>query len=127
VPYCPECHDEFQDWVKVCPDCNVALVEKLPPLPKREKLPPPPKRKKQDEPLVRIAIAPNEMIANMWSGILKEHGINCLLKSDDFRAAMYSLPYNQQCEIHVLASRVEKAKEIIAPFLDEKGGRPEGV
>lgn len=30
MPYCPECHDEFQDWVKICPDCQVALVGELP-------------------------------------------------------------------------------------------------
>ncbi len=112
MPYCPECRDEFQDWVKICPDCNVALVDKLPP---------PPKRKKEDEPLVHIATAPSEMIAGMWSGILKEHDIGCLLKNSDLRAAMYSLPFNQQCEIYVLASGAEKAKEIIAPFLNGNG------
>jgi hypothetical protein len=113
VPYCPECRDEFQDWVKVCPDCNVALVEKLPPIPKR--------KKKRDEPLVHIATAPNEMIANMWSGILKEQGINCLLKGSELKAAMYSLTFNQPYEIHVLASVAERAKEILAPFLNGNG------
>ena len=120
MPYCPKCRDEFQDWVKVCPDCNVALVEKLPPTP--------PKQKKQDEPLVHIATAPSEPIANLWSDILKEQGISCLLKGDDLRAAMYSSPY-QQCEIHVLASEAKKAKGILAPFLNGKGGykKPKGV
>ena len=110
MPYCPKCRDEFQDWVKVCPDCNVALVEKLPPLPKR---------KKKDEPLVHIATAPNEAVANMWSDILKEHDIRCLLKSGKLRAAMYSLTYNQQYEIHVLASEAKKAAQILAPFLEQ--------
>ncbi len=27
MPYCPRCHDEFQDWVKVCPDCGLDLVD----------------------------------------------------------------------------------------------------
>ncbi|MDM8001207.1 MAG: DUF2007 domain-containing protein [Dehalococcoidia bacterium] len=39
MPFCPKCRDEFQDWVKTCPDCQVGLVEELPP-------PPPP----QDNP-----------------------------------------------------------------------------
>ena len=30
MPYCPKCRDEFEDWVKVCPDCNVTLVDELP-------------------------------------------------------------------------------------------------
>jgi hypothetical protein len=34
MPFCPKCRDEFQDWVKVCPDCGVGLVDKLQPIPK---------------------------------------------------------------------------------------------
>jgi hypothetical protein len=111
MPYCPKCRDEFQEWVKVCPDCNVALVEKLPPLPK--------KPKEYDAPLTYIATAPNEAVANMWADILKEHGIRCLLKGGELRAAMYSLTYNQQYEIHVLDSQAKKAKRILAPFLEK--------
>jgi len=48
MPYCPQCRDEFQDWVKVCPDCKVALVEQLPVQHKDEET---------DEPLVHIATA----------------------------------------------------------------------
>jgi hypothetical protein len=32
MPFCPNCCDEFQDWVKVCPDCGFKLVNKLLPL-----------------------------------------------------------------------------------------------
>ncbi len=32
MPFCPNCRDEFQDWVKVCSDCNSTLVDKLLPL-----------------------------------------------------------------------------------------------
>ncbi len=106
--YCPECRDEFQDWVKVCPDCKVALVGELPLQPKHEEI---------DELLVYIATAPSESVANMWSGILEEHGIHCLLKSANLRAAMYYFTYNMTCEIHVLASEAERAKEILSPFL----------
>jgi Putative prokaryotic signal transducing protein len=108
MPYCPQCRDEFQDWVKVCPDCKVALVEQLSVQPKDEET---------DEPLVYIATAPNELVASMWSGILGEHGIRCLLKSADLRAAMYAFTYNMTCQIHVLASQAERAKEILSPFL----------
>ena len=111
MPYCPKCRGEFQDWVKVCPDCNVALLEKLPPAR--------PKRKEHDEPLVYIATAPNEAIANMWSGILEEHDIHCLLKSGNLRAAMYVLPGNLSTKIYVLASQAEEAKKILAPFLQD--------
>jgi len=107
VPYCPKCHDEFQDWVKVCPDCSVALVEKLPP---------PPKRKKQDEPLVHIATAPSEPLAKMWAEILEKQGIQCLLKVGDLQASM-NPACDMQCDIYVLSSEAKKTKEILAPFL----------
>jgi hypothetical protein len=40
MPFCPNCRDEFEDWVEICPDCRVALVDELPPLPKTP-FPPP--------------------------------------------------------------------------------------
>lgn len=94
--------------MKVCPDCKVALVEQLPVQHKDEET---------GEPLVHIATAPNESVASMWSGILEEHGIHCLLKSANLRAAMYAFTYNMTCQIHVLASQAEQAKEILSPFL----------
>jgi transposase-like protein len=29
MPFCPNCRDEFQYWVKVCPDCGSKLVDQL--------------------------------------------------------------------------------------------------
>jgi hypothetical protein len=113
VLFCPECRGEFEDWVEVCPDCKVALVKELPPLPERER-----HQYRQEEPLVRIAVAPNEIIANMWSGILKEHGVSCLLKGNTLKTVMYSLPFDQPCEIYALSSVAERAREILAPFID---------
>lgn len=105
MPYCPKCCDEFQDWVKVCPDCGVALVDKLPASPRRER---------HDESLIQIATAPSEAVAHMWKGVLEDHDIRCLLRSTDLNAAMYVLPGNLQYEIHVLASEAERAAQILA-------------
>jgi len=110
MPYCPECRDEFEEWVKVCPDCNVALVEELPPQPVHEDM---------DESLVHIATAPGEPIANMWSGILEEHGIQCLLKGGNLGAAMYASTLNLPYKVYVLASQADDAKRILAPFLED--------
>jgi len=40
MPFCPNCRDEFEDWVEICPDCRVALVDEPAPLPKTP-FPPP--------------------------------------------------------------------------------------
>ena len=110
MPYCPKCRDEFEDRVKVCPDCNVALVDELPELPEQETI---------DEEIVHIATAPNEMVANMWAGILEENGIRCMLKGMGLQASMYASPLAVPYEIYVLKSEAEKAKEILEPFLEE--------
>jgi hypothetical protein len=113
MPYCPQCRDEFQDWVKDCPDCKIPLVAELPPQSEHEQV---------DEPLVYVATAPNESVASMWSGILEEHGIRCVLKGANLRAAMYYFTYNMTCQIHVSASQAERAKEILSPFLEADAG-----
>ena len=75
-----------------------------------------------DEPLVHIATAPNEPIAKVWAEILENNGIHYLLKSEDLGAAMYIPSIFCNCRIHVLASQAEKAKEILAPFLEDSEG-----
>ena len=66
------------------------------------------------EPLVHIATAPNEIEANLWSGILEEHGIRCLLKGGGLQAAMYASPLAVNWDVYVLESQAEKALEILA-------------
>ena len=72
------------------------------------------KDRERREPLVHIATAPNEWVAKMWSGILEEHGIRCLLKGRGLQAAMYASPLTVNWDVHVLESQAEKASEILA-------------
>ena len=117
MPYCPKCRDEFQDWVEACPDCRVPLVDELP-LPPDLTRPPLPETEKCSGPLAHLATAPNEAVAGMWQGILAEHQIRSMIKSADLKAAMYALPFNLQCEIFVLASDLDNAREILGPFIN---------
>lgn len=78
-----------------------------------------PKAKSSEDPLTYIATAPNEPLAMMWAGILKNEGIHSLVKSRDLRAAMYTPSLLSHCEIHVLSSQAEKASKILAPFLED--------
>ena len=110
MPYCPDCRDEFQEWVEVCPDCGVPLVDKLPELPEH---------KEKDEPLVYIATAPNEPVAMMWKEILENEGIYPLVKSAELQAAMYMTTLISPWQIHVIASQAKRAEEILAPFIED--------
>ena len=40
------------------------------------------------EPLVHIATAPNEPIAQMWAGILEDNNVPCMVKGGDLGASM---------------------------------------
>jgi hypothetical protein len=111
MPFCPECRDEFQDWVETCPDCKVPLVDKLPPQP-------PPRPAFNNEPMVYVATAPNEQIAFLWAGILEENGVHCVLKSDNLRSAMYVLTINHFYTIYVLESSAPRARSILAPLAE---------
>lgn len=72
------------------------------------------------EPLVHIATAPNEIVATLWEDVLRENGIKCLLKSINLVTSMYTSPITLQFEVMVLASEAEKAREVLAPFMDEE-------
>jgi len=83
--FCPKCRDEFQDWVKTCPDCHVALVAELRPESDPTSRPDRTRRAsksaKAKEPLALVASASNEPEANMWAGILEDNGIHCMVKT----------------------------------------------
>jgi hypothetical protein len=78
------------------------------------------KNDKGKEPLVRIATAPNEMVASLWKDVLAENDIKCLMKSINLVASMYTSPITLQYEILVLASDAEKAREILTPFIEDE-------
>ena len=111
MPFCPQCRDEFEDEVEVCPDCGATLVPELP-----RKTIPSAVNKLRNETLVYAATAPNELVGGFWRGILEDNGIKCILKSEELRAAQYALLQNRWQRIFVLRSNQRKAKEILKPF-----------
>lgn len=109
MPYCPECGDEFQDWVKICPDCHVALVDELPDIPEVEM---------RGGRLVHVATAPNEIEARIWEGILEENGIHCMIKVTE-GLNIYVSPLALEHKIYVLESDADEAGEILGSLTDE--------
>jgi hypothetical protein len=61
------------------------------------------------EPLVLIATAPNEIVANLWKEALIENRIKCLLRSVNLVESMYTAPITLQYQVLVLNSDAEKA------------------
>ncbi|MBM4445619.1 MAG: zinc-ribbon domain-containing protein [Chloroflexi bacterium] len=103
---CPECRHEFQDGVDACPNCGAHLIPGRP-------APHATGSGRGREPLVYVATAPDEVLASLWKGILEEEGIPSLIRRSDLTAAMYVLPGNTRCEIHVLASEAQRARDIL--------------
>jgi hypothetical protein len=116
MPYCLKCREEFQDWVTLCPDCSLSLVNSLPELTKPE---PKTESKKEPikEPLVHVATAPNESMAKIWAGILKVEGIDSFIKGGDWYMSIAIPFYPPNYEIHVLESQAEKANMILESFI----------
>jgi hypothetical protein len=103
---CPECRHESLDGVDVCPNCGTVLIP-------GQLAPDLTGSGRSHEPLVHIATAPDEVLASLWKGILEEEGIPSLIRRSDLTAAMYVLPGNTRCEIHVLASEAQRARDIL--------------
>jgi hypothetical protein len=62
--------------------------------------------------IVVAAEAPNEIIAGLWASVLRDEGIDVMVKSSGPGMAYFSTLGNQH-SIYVLESRVEEAKQII--------------
>ncbi len=115
---CPHCHHETRDQVDLCPNCGAHLI----PAPLEAVEP-----GRGREPLVHIATAPDEVLASLWKGILEEEGIPSLIRRSDLTAAMYVLPGNTECEIHVLASEAQRARDILDSLQEAEPRSEEGL
>lgn len=110
MPFCPQCRDEFEDWVKTCPDCQMALVEELPSAPS--------KSPRANEAVVLVATASNEPEGMMWAEVLENNGIHCLTKGGQSLSIMSPFSPFTPCEVYVPASCAQRAKEILESISD---------
>jgi predicted amidophosphoribosyltransferase len=76
MPFCPKCRDEFQDWVKVCPDCRVELVATLP------ELTPKPKKTFKNKFLVTVATFNYPLEAHLSRAKLESEGIKAFVADE---------------------------------------------
>ncbi|MBN2240050.1 MAG: DUF2007 domain-containing protein [Dehalococcoidales bacterium] len=131
VKYCPKCGAEYQEWVTNCLDCGVKLVSEPPEFEEEDEEPVfsnaqelrkiPGVSGKPGDTMVSIARAPNELVAQMWKGLLDEQEIPSMVKRTV--SSGYVAHYQQASslgthEILVLVPDAKRAWEILEPFLD---------
>jgi len=78
MPFCPSCRCEYLPHITICPECNVYLVEVLPP-------DGPPQAPTQS---VEVFETENHFELTLARGMLEENGIECILgerENDPFR------------------------------------------
>jgi hypothetical protein len=71
-----------------------------------------PERTHRNDRLVRIATAPNEIVAELWKGLLAEEGIHALIKPIGPGSA-YFTNFSNQHAVLVLEKDAELATEIL--------------
>ena len=110
MPFCPQCRDEFEDWVEVCPDCQVRLVPALPEPPE----PPEPERRYTTEPLVTVAAFPFPLKAHVFRTLLESEGIPCFVLNENISRVYPHLTYaTGGVVLKVRESDAEKAQQIL--------------
>lgn len=75
-----------------------------------------------NEKLVPVAVAPNELIAELWRGLLEQEGITAMLKAMGPGSAYFS-NFGNQHTLFVLESDAQRAREILDQ--DEELHEPE--
>ena len=111
MPFCPECRDEFEDWVETCPDCHVRLVPVLPEPPSE---PPEPEPCYTTEPLVTVAAFSFPLKAHVFRTLLESEGIPCFVLNENISRAYPHLTYaTGGVLLKVRESDAEKAQQIL--------------
>jgi len=110
MPFCPKCKYEYQEEVRICPDCNVKLVKKL-----KE-----PSEETGDTKWVPLHAQPGRVYSEMVMEALKKEGIPCALDPGNVSALAakgISLA-GDESRIWVPEQFFKKASDILNQMLD---------
>jgi len=108
--FCPNCKSEYVDGISECADCQVALVEELPPeqVPEYENLQP-----------VRTYSADHD--AELGKSILEANGIRAVIASDEAGGTLPGLALTQGVHLLVDVEDVEKAETVFKDLEASEG------
>ncbi len=119
--FCPVCRSEYREGVTRCPDCGVALVDRLPPEEKEEK------KKSRREPVPRKYRQSRWVMIYSPSGaqevalvkmIMERENIPCFVGNELTRRAALYAPVNLAFELWVPEETAERAWEILKKELE---------
>ncbi len=97
--FCLECKSEFIEGITICPECNVKLIDELPPEPKPEFV---------DYKEILATYNPADIV--FLKSILDSEGIQYFFKGEHF---MYVRPLADPVRLMVRIDQVEKAFELL--------------
>ncbi len=97
--FCPECRAEYREGFKVCSDCNVDLVDTLPPEPEPEYI---------DYKEVLATYNPADVA--FLKSLLESEGIQYFFKGEHF---MYVRPLADPVRLMVRTDQVDEAVELL--------------
>ena len=108
--FCPKCRVEFREGFRTCSDCNVDLVEELPPL-------------DEDKPefvhFVEILATYNPADVAFLKSLLESEGIQYFFNGEHF---MYMRPLADPVRLMVREDQVEDAIELVKGVKLSVGG-----
>ena len=102
--FCPKCKAEYKEGILKCTDCNVNLVEELPPDP--EEIP-------DYVDWVTIYTFTDRYEADLAQGLLEANDIEAATSSDDCGSVDPALAFGLGVRLMVKKQDVNKAKEVL--------------
>jgi hypothetical protein len=100
--FCPNCRAEYEEGVKMCVDCDVELVQELPPLDTAEYVD-----------LVDFETYPDRNEAELAKGVLSGSGIDAVIYGDEYGGYAPALSFSEGVRLLVKKKDLVRARLVL--------------